>query len=162
MKNRSASGLTAALLGALLAGSGLVAPAAMAQATPAPPPAAPAATVQGVWRNAGTTIRIAVQGSEARGTFLEVSDVARAIGFKPQEVSFVAAVGGNYLSGLQTTRYSATCHPNGRRVPMMGRMTPDGRVLAIHFYNIRVDPSCRDTGEYTVTETIWERLPGAR
>lgn len=122
--------------------------------------AAQPASVQGVWRNADTTIRIAVERNQARALFVEVGPGARALGFKPGEASFVAILNANYLNGEQTIRYGGNCHPAGRKVPMMGRVTPEGRMLAIHFYNIVVDRNCRDTDEYTVTETLWERIPG--
>lgn len=126
------------------------------------PPAAVAqtGTPQGVWRNADTTIRVVIDKSQARGLFVEVGETARALGFKPGEASFVGTVNANLLHGEQTIRYGGNCHPNGRKVPMMGRMTPDGRALAIHFYNVNVDANCRDTGEYSVTETLWQRGPG--
>ena len=78
---------------------------------------------------------------------------------EPGDVSFVATGDGAYLHGEQTVRYGGTCHPNGRKVPMIGRMTPDGKALAVHFYNLTVDAGCRDTGEYNVTETLWQRQP---
>jgi hypothetical protein len=120
------------------------------------PPAA-SNSMQGVWKNTDTTIRIVVNKNEARGVFVEVGQGAKTLGFKPGELSFVAAFDGNYLHGEQTVRYGGACHPNGRKVPMIGRMTPDGRSLAMHFYNVVVDAQCRDTGEYGVTETLWQR-----
>ena len=147
----------------LLAGS-MGAWPAVAQApgaSPQPPRAAPAPeSLQSVWRSGDTTMRIAINGAEARGVFAEVGQGAKALGFKPGEASFVATTAGSYLSGQQTIRYSTpNCHPNGRKVPMMGRMTPDGQALAIHFYNVTVDPNCRDTGQYRVIETLWQRVP---
>ncbi len=135
---------------ALVVGSGIMVPAAPAQ-TPAP---------QGVWRSEDTTMRIVVDRSQARGLFVEVGQRTRALGFKPGEASFVATVSGSLLHGEQTIRYGGTCHPNGRKVPMIGRVAPNGQALAIHFYNLTVDPNCRDTGEYSVTETLWQRVPG--
>ena len=153
MKNLYLSRLGVAAL-ALLVGSGIAVPTARPQA-----PTAQAAQVQGVWRNADTTVRIVINGSEAKGTFVEVGQGARALGFKAGETSFVATAEGHYLSGQQTIRYGAGCYAEGRKGPMMARMTPDGRVLAIHFYNIQVDPNCRDTGDYSITETLWQRVP---
>lgn len=146
----------------LAAGTGAWPAAAQAPgAAPQPPRAAPAAvSLQSVWRSGDTTIRIVVNGTEARGVFAEVGQGAKALGFKAGEASFVATAAGSYLSGQQTMRYSTpNCHPNGRKVPMMGRMTPDGQALAIHFYNVIVDPNCRDTGQYRVVETLWQRVP---
>ena len=140
---------------ALVVGSGIAVPMARPQV-----PTGRATQMQGLWRNADTTIRVVVNASEAKGTFIEVGQGARDLGFKPGEVSFVGTAEGNYLHGQQTIRYGGTCYPEGRRGPMMARLTPDGRILAIHFYNITVDPNCRDTGEYSVTETVWERAPG--
>jgi hypothetical protein len=125
-----------------------------------PVPAEGQAAVQGLWRNADTTIRVVLERNQARGMFVEVGQAARQLGFKPGEVSFAATVDGHYLHGEQIIRYGGACHPNGRKVPMIARMTPDGRALAIHFYNISVDPNCRDTGEYSVTETLWQRVAG--
>ena len=122
------------------------------------------ATLQGAWRNGDTSIRITVNKLEAKGMFVEVGQEARALGFKPGETSLAATVVSTfYLHGEQTIRYSGTfsrCYPNGRKVPIMGRMTPDGRGLAVHFYNVTLDPNCRDTGAYDITQTIWERVPG--
>jgi hypothetical protein len=143
----------------LVLGSGLSAPPATAQAPPAPAPAGPAAPFQGVWRSGDSAVRITLRGTEARGAFTEVGQAARTLGFKPGEVSFVATVSGNYLHGEQTIRYAGNCHPNGRKVPMMARMTPDGRVLAIHYYVLTLDASCRDTGEFRIGESLWQRAP---
>jgi hypothetical protein len=30
--------------------------------------------------------------------------------------------------------------------------------MAIHSYAIRADDLCRDTGEYSVSETLWQRI----
>lgn len=143
--------LGAALCGlAILAGmEGVTAQTSSAQGT----------TVQGLWRNDNnTTIRVTVKKSEATGTFVDIAEGARTLGFKPGEVSFVGTMSGNYLHGEQTLRYGGTCHPNGRKIPFIGRLTPDGKVLAIHFYNIDVDANCRDTGQYSVTETLWQKV----
>jgi hypothetical protein len=117
-------------------------------------------SVQGTWRNAGTTMQITQEGAKAIGTFQEVSQGAFQLGFKPGERSFEATIVENYLYGVQTIRYGGTCHTNGRNVPMIGRLTSDGQALAIHFYNITVDNTCRDTGQYEVTESLWQRVPG--
>ena len=41
---------------------------------------------------------------------------------------------------------------------MMARLTPDGRIMAIHTYAIRVDNLCRDTGEFSISENLWQRV----
>jgi hypothetical protein len=120
--------------------------------------AAQTPAVQGTWRSGDTTISIVVTRSEVRGIFAAVGQAARAFGFKPGDISFTATAVDNYLHGEQTVRYSAACHPNGRRVTMMARITPDGRTMAIHHYAIRVDDMCRDTGEFSVSETLWQRV----
>ena len=119
-------------------------------------PAAPA--LQGLWKSSDTTIRITVEKGQAKSQFVEVGQNARTLGFKPGEGSFVATADGNYLFGQQTIRYGGTCHPNGRKVPVMGRMTPDGKSLALHFYAVRIDAQCRDTGEYSVSQSLWQRV----
>ena len=139
----------------LIAGLAAGAPGASAQA-----PAAPGASIQGLWRNTDTTIRVVVSKNEARGTFVEVGQGAKALGFKPGETSFVGTVDGHYLRGEQTIRYGGTCFPTGRKIPMMARLTPDGRSLAMHNYVVGIDASCRDTGEYDVAQTLWQRPPG--
>jgi hypothetical protein len=155
MKHVLAVSVGATIL-AVVVGLGFGAPAATAQT--APPGGG---SVQGMWRNADSTIRVTVNRSEAKGAFVDVGEPARRLGFKAGDPSFTAAVSGNYLHGEQTIRYGvANCHPNGRKVPIIGRMTPDGQVLAIHFYNVQVDPGCRDTGRYDVVETLWQRVPG--
>jgi hypothetical protein len=120
--------------------------------------AAQTATLQGMWRSGDTTIRVVFTMGEVRGIFTTMSKAAREVGFKPGDVSFTAVAVDNYLHGVQTIRYSAKCHPNGRRVTMMARLTPDGRTMAIHSYAIRADDLCRDTGEYSVSETLWQRI----
>lgn len=127
------------------------------QPAPAPAPAA-AAIPQGVFKSGESTIRVTVNRTEVRGVFAEVGQGARNLGFKPADVSFVGAVSGNLMHGEQTVRYGPRCHPNGRKVPMMGRLTPNGQVLAIHFYMIETDANCRDTGNYRITETLWQRV----
>jgi hypothetical protein len=124
----------------------------------APVPAgAPGSSIQGVWKNTDTTIRVVVNKNEARGVFVEIGQGAKAIGFKPGELSFVATVDGNNMHGEQTIRYSGNCHQNGRKVPFIARMTPDGRSLAMHNYFITIDANCRDTGGYDLIETLWQR-----
>jgi hypothetical protein len=126
---------------------------------PAPAPAAPQnVSPQGTWKSGDTTIRVAVSKSEARAQFVEVGQGAKNLGFKPGDVSFVGVLMANMIHGEQTVRYGAKCHANGRKVPMMGRLRPDGQVLAIHFYMIQADPNCRDTGQYQITETLWQRV----
>lgn len=137
----------------------LVLTLAMGSGSMTPMVRAQTAAVQGVWRNADTTMRVTVTGPEARGQFVEIGQAARALGFNPGEVSFVATVNGNYLNGEQTIRYGRTCHPDGRKVPMIGRVASDGRVLALHYYNAQVDANCQDTGLPIVTETLWQRAP---
>lgn len=124
-------------------------------------PAAPAApAVQGTWKSGDTTLRITVNKTEARGAFVELGAPARTLGFKPGETSFVATASGTFLYGEQTIRYGGNCYANGRKVAMMARMTADGRVLAIHNYVPAIDPACRDTGEYAVDQTLWQRQAG--
>ena len=116
-------------------------------------------TVEGSWRSGDTTIRISVKGSEARAVFAIVGERARSLGFKPGERSFEATIDRTFLYGRRLVRYGGSCYLTGRQVPMMGRLSPDGRVLAIHFYSVTLDQNCRDTGQYNVTETLWERVP---
>lgn len=156
MKKTLISRLGAGLL-ALILCTGVATPPATSQA-----PAVPPSALQGAWQIGDTSLRISVNMAEARGMFVEVGQGAGALGFKPGELSFVATVTESYLYGVQTTRYGGTCYPDGRKVPMMGRMTPDGQALAIHFYNVRLDANCRDTGEYTVSQELWQRLPERR
>lgn len=147
----------ASRLGALwlFAMAAAIAPAQSAEAQTAATP-----TVQGLWRSGDTTIRISVSGSEARALFADVGQQARALGFKPAELSFVASVAGQYLHGVQTVRYGGSCFPAGREVAMMGRLAADGQTLTIHFYNILIAADCRDTGQDQVLLTSWERVPG--
>jgi hypothetical protein len=143
----------------VLAGSALGGSLAGAQA---PAPAAPAApTLDGLWRSGDSTIRISVEGSEARAVFDAVGERARALGFKGGERSFEATIDHGFLYGRRMIRYGGTCYLSGRRVPMLGRLSPDGRTLAIHFYSATVDQNCRDTGQYAVTETLWQRAPAS-
>jgi len=138
---------------ALVLGIGVIAFAGGASAQ-APPPAP---SLQGLFRSGESTLRVTVNKTEARGVFAEVSQGARGIGFKPADVSFVGTVMGNMIHGEQTIRY-AKCHPQGRKVPMMARLTPNGTSLAIHNYMLQVDANCRDTGQYTVEQTLWQRV----
>lgn len=137
-----------------LAGIGLWAPTPAAQTGAAPGP-----LMEGTWRSGDTTMRVVLDRGLLRATMTELGPAARALGFKPGDLSFVAASEGNFLWGQQTIRYGGACHPNGRNVSMMGRMRPDGRVLALHNYTVSIDDSCRDTGEYSIAQTLWERVP---
>jgi hypothetical protein len=176
MNTRSVAGLGTVLL--FLIGAGAGAPTVSAQAQPQPqtPPAqapapapaprqAPAAQtstqpsrIQGLWRSGDTTIRITMQGSEARGVFAQVGQEAQGLGFKSGELSFVAGLTGQWLSGTQTVRYGGRCFATGRKVPMMGGITPNGQTLVIHFYNVPIDGECRDSGQYTIVATVWQRV----
>ncbi|HEV8533805.1 MAG TPA: hypothetical protein VGT00_20470 [Methylomirabilota bacterium] len=120
--------------------------------------AAQTAALQGTWRSGDTTIRVVFTMGQVRGTFATVGKAARELGFKPGDVSFTAVAVENYLHGVQTLRYGGTCYPNGRPVAMMARLTPDGRIMAIHTYAIRVDNLCRDTGEFSISENLWQRV----
>ena len=124
----------------------------------APGVAGQSVALQGMWRSGETTMRVIHTMGEVRGIFATVSTAARAIGFKPGDVSFNAATFDNYLHGVQMHRYGGGCYPNGRRVAMMARLTPDGRLMAIHTYEIRVDNLCRDTGEFSISESLWQRV----
>ena len=120
-------------------------------------------TVQGLWRNGDTTMRITVNKSQVKGLFEEVGQFARELGFGAREEILTGTLRDSLIHGEQTIRYGTTqsCfRERGRKVPMMARMTPDGQVLAIHFYNIRVDANCQETGVYEVTETLWQLVPG--
>jgi hypothetical protein len=119
-------------------------------------------SLQGVWRSDGTTLRVNLRGSDVSGVFVDVSEEARRLGFKPGDVSFVASAREDRLEGYGTVRYGTLCHPNGRRVPMIGLRRSRGDILAVRLYRISIDSACQDTGEYTVIETLWERVPGAR
>jgi hypothetical protein len=120
--------------------------------------AAQTAALQGMWRSGDTTMRLVFTMGEVRAIFATVGKAARELGFKPGDVSFTAVAVDNYLHGVQTFRYGGTCYPNGRRVVMMARLTSDGRVMAIHTYAIRMDDLCRDTGEFSVNEGLWQRV----
>ena len=120
---------------------------------------APAPALEGLWKAGDTVMKLTIDGTTVRATMTEVGTAARGIGFKPGDVSFVASADGHYLWGEQLIRYSGPCHPNGRKVSMMARMTPDGRVLAVHHYTRPIDPGCRDTGEYEINQVLWQRAP---
>jgi hypothetical protein len=120
--------------------------------------AAQTSALQGMWHSGDTTIRVVFTAGEVRGSFVTVGKATRELGFKPGDLSFTAIAVDNYLHGIQTFRYPGTCYPNGRRVAMMARLTPDGRALAIHTYAIHMDSLCRDTGEFSVSESLWQRV----
>lgn len=141
---------------ALVLGIGLIAAASASAQAPAPAPPAP--SLQGLFRSGETTLRVTVNKTEARAVFADVGQGARNLGFKPAEVSFVGTVMGNMIHGEQTIRYGAKCHPNGRKVAMMARLTPNGQALAIHNYMLQIDANCRDTGQYNVEQTVWQRV----
>ena len=123
-----------------------------------PPPPQP--DMSGLWRNADTTIRITVQRDEVRGEFVDVGPAAAGLGFKVKEASLIARRRGSFLFGEQVIRYGANqqCYKEGRRVPVIGRLTPDGKDLALHNYSVFIGPECRDTGEYTMVQTLWRRV----
>jgi hypothetical protein len=141
-----------ALVGSALGG-------ALAGAQVSAPLAPTATTLEGLWQSGDSTIRISVKGSEARAVFDVVGERARALGFKGGERSFEATTDHGFLYGRRMIRYGGSCYLSGRQVPMMGRLSPDGRSLAIHFYSATLDQNCRDTGQYTVSETLWQRAP---
>ena len=140
---------------ALVLGIGLVAAAGSASAQA---PAAPAPSLQGLFRSGESTLRVTVNKTEARGVFADVGTGASTLGFKPAEVSFVGTIMGSMIHGEQTIRYGSKCHANGRKVPMMARLTPNGQALAIHTYMLQIDANCRDTGQYNVEQTVWQRV----
>lgn len=151
-------------IGRILLAGGLVFAIQMSPAiTPAQAGAQRAVTLQGQWRNGDTTVRIAVNKSEVKGEFAQVGQLARELGFSVGEVALLGTRRDNFIFGEQTVRYGASQNcfrERGRKVPMMGRLRDDGQLLAIHFYNMRVDANCQDTGFYEITETLWERVPG--
>ena len=116
--------------------------------------------LQGIWRNSGSTIRIAVNKGELEGRFVEVGQTAAALGFKAGELSLKATQRGDLLFGEQVIRYGTgqQCYKDGRKVPVIGRLRPDGQVLAFHNYDIQITPDCRDNGNYMIFETLWERV----
>ena len=137
-----------------LMGPSITSAEAGAQKTPA---------VQGLWRNGDTTLRITVNKSQVKGVFEEVGQLARELGFSVREEILTGTLRDSLVHGEQTIRYGSnqSCfRERGRKVPLMGRITPDGQVLAIHYYNIRIDANCQDTGVYEVTETLWQLVPG--
>src|SRR5262245_47854078 len=103
-------------------------------AQPSPPPP----DLPGLWKNADTTIRITVQKDEVRGEFVEVGAAAAKLGFKPKEVSLTARRRGPFIFGEQVIRYSGNCYKEGRRIPVIGRLTPDGANLALHHYTVYI------------------------
>jgi hypothetical protein len=111
----------------------------------------------GKWQNAGTTLNVTATKGELEGRFTELGAGASGLGFKMGELSLKAAQRGPFLIGEQTIRYGPPCYREGRKVPVIGRVTPDGQVLALHYYNIRIGADCRDTGEYDITETLWRK-----
>jgi hypothetical protein len=137
----------------------LVAPGNPLPTSAQPRQAAP--SLQGQWRNADSIIQITVNKEEIEGRFTQVGPAAAGLGFKVGEVSLKGSQRGEFLFGEQTIRYGGTqaCFKDGRKVPFIGRVTPDGQVLAFHNYNVFVGPDCRDTGAYQVLETLWQRVP---
>ena len=119
-----------------------------------------AASLQGSWRSADSVIKITMSKNEIKAQFAEVGQGAKALGFKPGDVSFTGATRDQLIVGEQVIRYGTamTCGKDGRKVPMMGKLAPDGQVLALHFYNLVVDKDCKDTGQYGITETLWQRV----
>ena len=119
----------------------------------------PAPALEGLWQAGDTVMRLTVEKAMVRGTMAEVGAAARTLGFEPGDASFVASADGHYLWGEQVIRYAGPCHPSGRKISMMARMTPDGRVLAVHHYTRPIDQGCRDTGEYEISQVLWQRVP---
>ena len=120
----------------------------------------PQPDLSGLWKNADTTIRITVQKDDVRGEFVDVGPAAANLGFKPKEVGLTARRRGPFLFGEQVIRYGSTqqCYKEGRKIPVIGRLTPDGASLALHHYTVFIGPECRDTGEYTLIQTLWRRV----
>lgn len=141
---------------ALVLGIGVIAAATSASAQA--PAAPPAPSLQGLFRSGESSLRVTVNKTEARAVFADVGQAARNLGFKPGDISFVGTIMGNLVHGEQTVRYGPKCHANGRKVPMMARLTPNGQTLAIHNYMLQVDANCRDTGQYNVEQTLWQRV----
>ena len=135
-----------------------IAAGSAAQAQSSAPPASPPPDLSGLWKNADTTIRITVQKDEVRGEFVEVGAAAKTLGFKAKEVSLMARRRGPFIFGEQVIRYSGNCYKEGRKIPVIGRLTPDGANLALHHYTVYIGPECRDTGEYTLIQTLWRRV----
>ena len=135
----------------------------VAPGTPLPTSAQPrqaAPSLQGQWRNDDTTVQITVNKEEIEGKFTQVGAAAASLGFKVGEVSLKGTQRGEFVFGEQTIRYGGTlpCFKDGRKVAFIGRVTPDGQVLALHNYNVFIAPDCRDTGAYQVIETLWQRV----
>ena len=135
---------------ALVLGIGMFAAAGSASAQ------APA--LQGLFRSGDTSLRVTVNKNEVRAVFADVGQNARNLGFKPGEVSFVGTAMGTMMHGEQTVRYAGKCHPNGRKLPAMGRLSPDGQGLALHYMFLRIDQNCRDTGQYSIESSGWQRV----
>jgi hypothetical protein len=116
--------------------------------------------LQGLWANTGTTLRITVNKGEVEARFVDVGQGAATLGFKAGELGLKASQRGDLLFGEQTIRYGTTqaCYKDGRKVPVIGRMTPDGQFLAFHNYDILITPDCKDTGRYQVIETVWQKV----
>ena len=114
----------------------------------------------GLWSNTGSTLRLTVNKGEVEGRFVDVGQRAAALGFKAGEISLKGSQRGDLLFGEQTIRYGTeqACYKDGRKVPFMGRMTPDGQFLAFHNYDIVIAPDCKDTGRYQVIETVWQKV----
>jgi hypothetical protein len=149
---KSAVGLIAVVLACtIVVGSPLVRTPAIAQQSQP--------DLQGLWRNAESTVRITVKRGEVRAEFVDIGATARTLGFKPGEVSLIATQRGGFLFGEQTIRFGAnqSCYKDGRKIPVIGRVAPDGQGLALHNYTVIVGPDCRDTGAYTIVETLWQR-----
>jgi len=121
-----------------------------------------AASPDGLWSSAGSIIRVRVRHGEATGVFTHVSDGARRLGFKPGDVSFDGRMREGFLEGRMTLRFANACYPEGRAVPIIGFIRRDSEALVIHFYNFSVGPDCVDVGPPTVSDTVWDRIVGAR
>ena len=116
----------------------------------------------GLWSSAGSIIRVRVRHGEATGVFTQVSDGARQLGFKPGDVSFTGRMRDGFLAGRMTLRFPGACYPEGRAVPIIAFMRRDGEALVAHFYNFSIGPDCLDVGPPTVSDTVWNRIIGAR
>jgi len=118
--------------------------------------------LDGLWSSAGSVLRVRVRDGEATAVFFRVGQGARQLGFKPGDVSFVAHVDGQQLDGRLNLRFAGPCYPNGRTVPMIGILRRDGEGMVTHFYNFTLGDDCGDAGPYQISDTIWERVVGAR
>ena len=67
-----------------------------------------------------------------------------------------------YLDGRMTLRYGNACYPDGRAVPIIGFIRRDGEALVTHFYDFTLGPGHQDTGAYMISDTVWDRIVGAR